>query len=198
MAYIKTDNPMDIWIIQHINTLTTQMTKMMDNYELSRATKKCVDMIDDITNWYLKFNRDRLKGKNGDIEWVISTSTLFQVIMKYITLLAPFTPFITQYIYDILKDNIPDYILDDILDDIPGNTIFKYSYIHELPYDSIIKLPDIVNSFGKGTIPFEPGTRFGGIPPSIVGFGSSQFPQTWTPEQTNAPYDKNFNFSNLT
>ncbi len=57
------------------------------------------------------------------------------------------------------------------------------------------KLPDIVNSFGKGAIPFEPGTRFGGIPSSVVGFGSSQFPQTWTPDQTTAPYDKNFNFS---
>ena len=57
------------------------------------------------------------------------------------------------------------------------------------------KLPDIVNSFGKGSIPFEPGTRFGGIPSSVVGFGSSQFPQTWTPDQINAPYDKNFNFS---
>lgn len=58
------------------------------------------------------------------------------------------------------------------------------------------KLPDFVNNISRnGEIPFEPGNRFGGIPPQIINIGSATFPNQWTPNQINAPYDKNFNFS---
>jgi len=75
----------------------------MDGYQISKATKMILDLIEDITNWYLKFNRDRLKGKSSTSEWIISTSTLYQVIKQYIILLAPFAPFITQSIYRQLQ-----------------------------------------------------------------------------------------------
>jgi len=102
-AYQQTNNPMDKWIIQHTNNIHYQVIKFMDGYQISKATKMILDLIEDITNWYLKFNRDRLKGKSSTSEWIISTSTLYQVIKQYIILLAPFAPFITQSIYRQLQ-----------------------------------------------------------------------------------------------
>jgi isoleucyl-tRNA synthetase len=130
LAYHKTNNPMDKWIIQHINFITSQASNYLENYQIAKATRIILDTIEDITNWYVKFNRDRLKGKNNNDEWIISTSVLYQVIRKYIILLAPMAPFITQSIYNQLeklssgqlefvhmeKYNIPisiNYILDD-------------------------------------------------------------------------------------
>ncbi len=58
------------------------------------------------------------------------------------------------------------------------------------------KLPGSIDGISrKGDIPFEPGNRFGGIPPQVINLGSATFPNQWTPNQINAPYDKSFNFS---
>lgn len=56
----------------------------------------------------------------------------------------------------------------------------------ELP--SIVKaVPDVFS--------FEPGNRFGGLPAQGVNLAQLTFPQSWTPKEGKAPYDKNFNFS---
>ncbi|TGM02150.1 TonB-dependent receptor [Leptospira jelokensis] len=55
-------------------------------------------------------------------------------------------------------------------------------------------LPDIVKAV-PNYLPFEPGSRFGGINPSLISLGAITFPSQWTPDQTKAPYDKNFNFT---
>ena len=102
-AYKISTHPMDKWIIQFINTTQTTLIHLMDTYQLSKAAKLIIDIIDDITNWYVKFNRDRLKGKYGTVEWVNSLSVLYQVISQYIVLLAPFAPFITQEFYTQLQ-----------------------------------------------------------------------------------------------
>lgn len=58
------------------------------------------------------------------------------------------------------------------------------------------KLPGFVDGISRqGEIPFEPGNRFGGIPPQVINLGAATFPSQWTPNQINAPYDKSFNFS---
>ena len=99
LAYQHTTNSMDKWIIHHTNNIQSQVIQFMDGYQISKATRMIIDLIEDITNWYLKFNRDRLKGKSTHHEWIISTSTLYQIIKQYVILLAPFAPFITQSIY---------------------------------------------------------------------------------------------------
>lgn len=93
------DNPMDIWIMQHIQNSGAQVIKYMDAFNVSKAVRIVIDLIEDITNWYLKFNRDRLKGKCGNDEWIKSTYVLTYVITSYIRMLSPFAPFISQKIY---------------------------------------------------------------------------------------------------
>jgi len=56
------------------------------------------------------------------------------------------------------------------------------------------ELPGIVSSLPT-FLPFEPGTRFGGLPPQLVNFAELQFPRQWTPKDGSAPYDKSFNFT---
>lgn len=56
------------------------------------------------------------------------------------------------------------------------------------------QLPGIISSV-PDVLPFEPGDRFGGLPPQLVNFSTLTFPQQWTPSEGKAPYDKNFNFT---
>jgi isoleucyl-tRNA synthetase len=101
--YLTTTNSMDLWIISYMNDLIRYYKTCMDAFNISKAVKRVLDCIEDITNWYVKFNRDRLKGKNGSDEWAISSSVLFHVIEKWIVLAAPFTPFLAEYIYKQLN-----------------------------------------------------------------------------------------------
>ena len=104
-AYMTCDNsqPMDIWIMQHVQNSGARVIKYMDEYNVSKAVRIIIDLIDDITNWYVKFNRDRLKGKNGNEEWIKSTSVLTYVITSYIKMIAPFAPFFAEKIYRDLE-----------------------------------------------------------------------------------------------
>jgi len=104
-AYKTTDNPMDLWIMQHIQQTGFDIINYMNKYEIARSTRRLIDMIEDITNWYIKFNRDRLKGKCGNDEWIKSTSVLTYIIKKYLIMLTPFAPFITQSLYNKMIDS---------------------------------------------------------------------------------------------
>jgi isoleucyl-tRNA synthetase len=112
-AYKTTLNPMDKWIMVDISNTSKEVIKMMNSYEIAPSVRKIISQIENIRNWYLKFNRDRFKGKCGSEEWVCSTSVLNWVIMNFITLLAPFTPFITEEIRIKLNklNNIDKHIL---------------------------------------------------------------------------------------
>lgn len=120
-AFQKTQNPMDLWIMQHINQTGFEITNLMRKFDVAKATRKLIDLIEDITNWYLKFNRDRLKGKCGNDEWIVSTSVLTYIIHKFLVMLTPFAPYITQLQYEKLKKS-------ELIES-------KYKYIQEEPYE---------------------------------------------------------------
>ena len=72
-------------------------------------------MIDNLTNWYIRLNRRRLKGEAGDKNSTITgLNTLFEVLFILVRALAPFTPFISDHIYLLLlpylrKDHIATF-----------------------------------------------------------------------------------------
>jgi len=63
---------------------------------------KLVRFIDQLTNWYVRLNRNRLKGADGEEEAKSSLSVLFETLLILCSLMAPFTPFFTEYVYQCL------------------------------------------------------------------------------------------------
>jgi isoleucyl-tRNA synthetase len=68
---------------------------------------RLLDLIDNTTNWYIRFNRKRLKGELGLDDTQHALNTLFEVLFTLVKSLAPFTPFITDTIYQRLLPHIP-------------------------------------------------------------------------------------------
>jgi isoleucyl-tRNA synthetase len=68
---------------------------------------RLLDLIDNTTNWYIRFNRKRLKGELGLDDTKHALNTLFEVLFTLVRGLAPFTPFITETIYKHLRPYIP-------------------------------------------------------------------------------------------
>lgn len=102
------ENVMDRWILATCQSLLQFVNQEMAAYRLYTVVPKLLEPIDDMTNWYIRFNRRRLKGELGIEDTKRALNTLFEILYTLVRGLAPFTPFITDNIYQRLLPHIPE------------------------------------------------------------------------------------------
>jgi len=96
-------NAMDAWILAATAGLIQFVRTEMAAYRLYTVTPRLVRFINDLTNWYVRLNRRRLKGIEGAGEAATSLSVLYVVLMDLARLMSPFTPFLTETMYQQLR-----------------------------------------------------------------------------------------------
>ncbi|MES2214121.1 MAG: class I tRNA ligase family protein [Patescibacteria group bacterium] len=94
----KSTNILDAWIVAKLGELTAYSTQKLESYQLLEPTRAIRTFIDDLSTWYLRRSRDRLKA--GDKE---AKETLYFVLKTLSKLLAPFTPFYAEDLYQKLR-----------------------------------------------------------------------------------------------
>jgi isoleucyl-tRNA synthetase len=92
-------NVLDVWIINRLEELIDESTKGMEMYDMSLATRPFELFIEDLSTWYLRRSRDRLKDNDENAK-----QTLYYVLKNVAKLLAPFSPFISEDIWQKLKN----------------------------------------------------------------------------------------------
>ena len=102
------DNVMDKWILASIQSLLKFVNAEMEGYRLYTVVPKLLQLIDNTTNWHIKLNRRRLKGEFGVKDTQHVLNTLLNVLFTTCCSLVPFTPFITDNIYQRLIPFIPE------------------------------------------------------------------------------------------
>ena len=73
------------------------------NYELDKATRPIADLIDDISVWYLRRSRDRLKG-DDEADKKLALGTLRYVLQELSKIMAPVMPFYAEYLWQAVKE----------------------------------------------------------------------------------------------
>jgi len=91
------DHVLDKWILARLNELKKQTTEHLDNYNTVKAGRPIKDFIDELSTWYVRRSRDRFKAGNDDAKAAVTT--LRHVLLELSKLMAPFTPFISEKIY---------------------------------------------------------------------------------------------------
>lgn len=105
-----TENPTDVWISAATQGLIKFVHEEMAAYRLYTVMPALVRFVTQLTNWYVRLNRDRLKGlEGGDDEAETGLQVLYDVLLDVTILMAPFTPFITEYFYQHLRKLQPSY-----------------------------------------------------------------------------------------
>mmetsp|Transcript_1000 Transcript_1000/g.2482 ORF Transcript_1000/g.2482 Transcript_1000/m.2482 type:complete len:1088 (+) Transcript_1000:1298-4561(+) len=104
----RTSNLMDRWILAETQALLAFVRNEMDHYRLYTVVPELLRFLNSLTNWYLRLNRSRIKGELGLTEWKYGLDVLFDSILNVSVLMAPFTPFITEEIYQNLKVALPE------------------------------------------------------------------------------------------
>lgn len=119
-------NVMDRWILASCQSLLAFVNAEMAAYRLYTVVPRLLSLIDSTTNWYIKFNRPRLKGQFGKEDTQHALNTLFEVLYTLVRALAPFTPFIADTIYLRLLPHIPKSLLGE-----------DSRSVHFLPYPEV-------------------------------------------------------------
>jgi len=103
------DNPpiaerplMDRWIFSKLNSLTKKVRGEMEAYQITAAARAIDDFVDELSNWYVRRSRDRFWGTEAGVDKPVACNTLYQTLVGLAKLLAPFTPFISEEIYQNL------------------------------------------------------------------------------------------------
>ena len=97
--YKGSENILDKWIIVRLNELIENTTKQLDDYKLLEPVRAIRLFIDDLSTWYLRRSRERIK--DGEAE---AKTTLYFVLKTLSKLMAPFTPFASEDIWQKLKN----------------------------------------------------------------------------------------------
>lgn len=99
---------LDRWIVSCLQDLVGFFRAEMKEYRLYTVVPKLVRFLDQLTNGYVRFNRPILRGDQGEDDQLLSLNVLFGVLLDINILLAPFVPFITESLYQVLRDGLPD------------------------------------------------------------------------------------------
>lgn len=97
------DNILDRWIIARLNQVVSDATVGYKNYELDKANRGIADLIDDVSVWYLRRSRERLKSED-EADKKLALGTLRYVLRELAKVMAPAMPFYAEYLFLAVKD----------------------------------------------------------------------------------------------
>jgi isoleucyl-tRNA synthetase len=106
------ENPLDLWIVSRVHQLTQSIEKNMDAYDIPNAVKPILPFIEDASNWYVRRSRRRFWKSGDDTDKDNAYRTLHYILVQLSQILAPFTPFLAEELYQKLTGGESVHLLD--------------------------------------------------------------------------------------
>ncbi len=92
-----TPTALDRWALSQVHDTAREVTAALEDFDSLRAGRRLATCIDDLSNWYVRTSRRRFW--EGD---PAALTTLHECLRVLTLLMAPFTPFITDEVWDAL------------------------------------------------------------------------------------------------
>lgn len=96
------ENIMDRWITSKLNTLIKKVDKGLEEYDITGSALKLEEFVDELSNWYVRRNRNRFWGNELNDDKLGAFVTLYRTLVTLSKVIAPFVPFIAEEIYQNL------------------------------------------------------------------------------------------------
>lgn len=99
---------LDRWLLSELALTTREVTEKLDGYLLYDAAQRLVDLVDALSNWYVRRSRDRFwapESERGSAPWQDKRDayfTLYEALVTIAKLIAPFTPFLADELHQNL------------------------------------------------------------------------------------------------
>ncbi|MFC1474745.1 isoleucine--tRNA ligase [bacterium] len=93
----------DRWVLSRLNHAAREVRNHLNEYQVMPAARILEVLLDDISNWYIRRCRDRFWKHDKDTDKWAAYSTLYDVLIDFLKLLAPFSPFVAETIFQNLR-----------------------------------------------------------------------------------------------
>lgn len=101
-------NIIDRWLLSRLNGLVSNVVEYMDRYDYYLATLAIDSFIDELSNWFVRTSRRRFWKNEHDLDKTSAYVSLFETLWALSALIAPFTPFISEYMHKTLARYAPE------------------------------------------------------------------------------------------
>ena len=94
---------LDRWVLARLYDLVTEVTRALETYDASGATRPVQDFVDELSNWYVRLSRRRFWNVEADPQSqrlsLAAHQTMYEVLVTLSHLLAPSVPFLADEMY---------------------------------------------------------------------------------------------------
>ncbi len=97
----------DKWILSRVQSLLKKVDGEMQEYNLHKATRPISEFVlEDLSRWYVQLIRPRTWREANDPDKLAAYYTLYEVLVTLTKLMAPFTPHLSEEMYQNLVHNV--------------------------------------------------------------------------------------------
>ena len=93
---------MDKWALSKLNTLVKEVDEGLKQYKIFETARMIESYVDELSNWYVRRGRERYWGSEMSEDKEAAYTTLWTILVTLSKILAPYTPFISESIYQNL------------------------------------------------------------------------------------------------
>lgn len=94
----KSQNLLDLWLLARLNETIAEVTKQADGFQIARATRPIRELVEDLSNWYVRRSRRRFKSDDA-ADKQAAYETLHYALARVSQLLAPWAPFLADKLW---------------------------------------------------------------------------------------------------
>ena len=93
---------MDKWLLSRLYTMVGTVDACLEKYQIPEATRALDDFVDEMSNWYVRCNRERYWGKEMTDDKIAAYNTLYTALVTTVKTVAPLLPFMAEDMYQNL------------------------------------------------------------------------------------------------
>ena len=103
---VSAQSELDRWITSELNQLIADVDAALETYSPTEAGRKIENFVSDLSNWYVRRSRRRFWKSENDADKLSAYTTLYHCLVTLSKLLAPFTPFLAEELYQNLVGSV--------------------------------------------------------------------------------------------
>ena len=106
---VEARTDLDRWVRSELHRTVARVTAALDDYEPLDAARPIAELIDQLSNWYVRRSRRRFWKSDDSADSQAALHTLYECLTTLSRLLAPFTPFLAEALHrNLVTGRLPD------------------------------------------------------------------------------------------
>ena len=90
---------LDRWLLSRLNTVVAEVDDHLDHYRIPETARALQDFVDEMSNWYVRRNRERFWAGEVTDDKTAAYMTLYTALTTIAKAAAPIVPFMAEEIY---------------------------------------------------------------------------------------------------